>query len=324
MRKKGLFRLVALLALAALTLGFATCSYAMDISGAPRGNDFIWDLRANSGIEFVRGSFFGKDSGPDWTCDQGMENIRPAAADKASTTGTLSQTLDLLTVRVSGAYPGYYNSVSFQVYNGGAAPVVMPRPVLHWMGQDIAVTDGMVITLAGQAGNPVVECSWLNNTGRTLYPGKRFEEVFDFHFLSVPEPPEIPELNGLTPGYWKNWRNHYTPAQFSALLKGTIAGDTATADSIFKKYSAAPGKELTILQAHLLAAQLTLNLTKMADLPNPDGACLVAGGKVKWNGATATVGEAVAGALDILAGPGAFSRQQILDVKDLLDRINNL
>ncbi len=132
------------------------------------------------------------------------------------------------------------------------------------------------------------------------------------------------ELYGLTPGYWKNWRNHYTDEQFKALLVGTIAPDINTANAIFGKYSSRPGMELTILKAHLLATQLTLNLTKMPDLTNLDGAFLVESGLIEWEGMEITIAEAVQQALDIWTNPEIYTRSQILEAKNLLDYINNL
>lgn len=131
-------------------------------------------------------------------------------------------------------------------------------------------------------------------------------------------------LNGLTPGYWKNWRNHYTTSQFNLLLSGTIAPDITSADKIFKSYSAKPGKELTALEAQLLATQLTLNLTKMPGLSNPDGAFLNESARIQWEGANISTGEAVQRALDIRANPDVYTRSQILQLISRLDYINNL
>jgi len=328
MRGKGfVFMLLRLLILAAAAFGPAGWSYAMDINCNVQNTDVVWELRVIPDLELVNYSYMGKDAGNDWTCDPGLENIRQTGEDKGSTTGEFKDEngdskLDLLTVKVINIYPCYYNEVSMKVYNGGSEPITMPQPVLHWLGQEILLEDGMVTTVYDPEGKAVMELCWLNNTGKVLYPGKKFEEVFEFHFIAPPATP--PEITGLTPGYWKNWRNHYTAEQFNALLKSTIAPDIATADKIFSHYSAAPGKEITILKAHLLAAQLTLNLTKMPELPNPDGACLTESSKVEWQGGVITVGEAVKRALDILANPAAYTREQILQVKDLLDMINNL
>jgi hypothetical protein len=138
-----------------------------------------------------------------------------------------------------------------------------------------------------------------------LDPGEEDAVTFTNHAICI----------GLTPGYWKNWRNHYTDAQFTSLLSGTIAADIAAADGIFAHWDANPDDYLTILQAFLLADQLTLNLTQDPSLPNPSGGSLVP----ECNcAATASLSNAITSALDILAAPGLFSRDYVLIVKDEL------
>jgi hypothetical protein len=126
------------------------------------------------------------------------------------------------------------------------------------------------------------------------------------------------ECKGLTPGYWKNWRNHYTAAQFASLLPGTIAGSIAEADAIF----ATKGKDpIAKLRWFVLANQLTLNLVG-TDLPNPDDAVL--GASCDALGGGDTLGGTLATALDMLAHPGNYTTDQILWVKDILDAIANM
>lgn len=330
MKRRGLFCLLKLSIMLALVMGIATCSYDMTMSGTYEGNEVVWELRTDSGMAFINNSFFRMDTSLDPTCDPGMNNVRFTSEDIASTTGVFADEngdgqLDLITATVNNAYPGYYNEVSTKVYNCGAESLVMPALTLTWLGQSVQVDTGTLITLCDEEDNPVIEFCWLDNTGRTINPGIKLEEVFEFHIIASPTPPEPPPgADGLTPGYWKNWHNHYSGEQFSLLLQGTIATSIDSADTIFRKYSAAPGKELTILKAHLLAAQLTLNLTKMPSLPNPDGAALTENSEVEFNGVTITVKDAVQQALNILASPSSYTRGQILETKDLLDMINNL
>ncbi|MGD8700475.1 MAG: prealbumin-like fold domain-containing protein, partial [Gemmatimonadales bacterium] len=78
--------------------------------------------------------------------------------------------------------------------------------------------------------------------------------------------------DGLTPGYWSNWRNHYSEAQFLVLLEGTIASSIAEADDFLASVGCDGDDALLCMKRFLLANQLTLNLTMMLDLPNPDGA----------------------------------------------------
>jgi hypothetical protein len=127
---------------------------------------------------------------------------------------------------------------------------------------------------------------------------------------------------GLTPGYWKNWRNHYTPAQFEILLQGTIAGNIAAADFIFAEYDASDPQDLTILKAFVLANQLTLNLTLHPELPNPSGGNLFLRCTLRDYPDEMTLGEALERALEIIGGDPA-SDEEILHVKTVLDRYAN-
>jgi len=122
---------------------------------------------------------------------------------------------------------------------------------------------------------------------------------------------------GLTPGYWKNWRNHYTPEQFSELLKGTIANGNINAaidaaDGIFHP-KMSDFKGLLKLKSHLLATQLTLNLGTLTE------DC-----QVQWNSETWTVGLAVEEALDILRNPAAYTSDYIVKMREILEMISNL
>jgi len=143
--------------------------------------------------------------------------------------------------------------------------------------------------------------------------------VLFFKNAGTPTPPP-PSCSGLTPGYWKNWRNHYTEAQFASLLGGTIAGSVAQADAIFASVGDNRSDPITKLKWFVLANQLTLNLTG-TDLPNPGDAGLTL---TCTNALGDALGDALTLALNMLANPGGYSREQILAVKDILDYIANL
>jgi len=126
---------------------------------------------------------------------------------------------------------------------------------------------------------------------------------------------------GLTPGYWKNWRNHYTSAQFCELVQGTVAdvdgctADIAAADAIFEHWDASPGDEMTIVLAFLLANQLTLNLTQ-SDLPNPSEGSLVPGSSLECSGTPLVLGDVIDDALACLGD--SCSRDDLLTIKNWL------
>ena len=134
-----------------------------------------------------------------------------------------------------------------------------------------------------------------------------------------PTPPPPSVCIGLTPGYWKNWRNHYTAAQFAALLPGTIATSVANADAIF----AAKGSDaLQKLRWFVLANQLTLNLTGTS-LPNPSQGNLTLACTLLP--ATPELGLTLQTALNILNGVGGpYSTSYILSVKSALDAFANM
>ncbi len=129
--------------------------------------------------------------------------------------------------------------------------------------------------------------------------------------------------NGLTPGYWKNWRNHYTSAQFETLLVGTIAANIDEADLIFEHWDASDPSDLTILKAFVLANQLTINLTQHPELPNPSSGSLFYACLLTYNGDTWSLGEALAIALEIISDPYAYDPAYILYIKDILDAFAN-
>ena len=136
----------------------------------------------------------------------------------------------------------------------------------------------------------------------------------------VPPPPPPPvACDGLTPGYWKNWSNHYTAAQFETLIQGTIAGSITQANAILSyEGSEAIGK----LRKFILANQLTLNLVANPGFPNPDGAFLNAGCTSYWN--PTALGDAMQTALAMHANPRGYTKDAILAVKDILDHIANM
>ena len=134
-----------------------------------------------------------------------------------------------------------------------------------------------------------------------------------------PTPPPPSVCIGLTPGYWKNWRNHYTEAQFASLLPGTIATSVANADAIF----AAKGSDaLQKLRWFVLANQLTLNVTGTS-LPNPSQGNLTPSCTLLLG--TPELGLTLQTALNILTGVGGpYTTSYILSVKSALDAFANM
>jgi hypothetical protein len=128
---------------------------------------------------------------------------------------------------------------------------------------------------------------------------------------------------GLTPGYWKNWRNHYTSDQILILIQGTIASSIAELDQIFADYDASDPQDLTILRAFVLANQLTLNLTQHPELPNPSRGSLFYFCGLQCCPGTPGLGDVLAEAVPIALGQASASSSRIIELKDYLDRYAN-
>ncbi len=139
----------------------------------------------------------------------------------------------------------------------------------------------------------------------------------------------VGNCNGLTPGFWKNWRNHYTASEFLTLAKQTIAGSSADPiayiDNVYNFYSNSDPADLLHLKAFILANQLTLALTNSPSLRNPSsgslfGACLVPGNPTNLQAA-------LSGAINVvntIENGGTVPDATIRDFSTLLDLFANL
>jgi hypothetical protein len=133
--------------------------------------------------------------------------------------------------------------------------------------------------------------------------------------------------DGLSPGFWGNWRNHYTSAQFLVLLQGTIAegaspeASIALADAYLTSTGCDGGDALGCMRRMLLADQLTVRLTQQVaaqpSFPNPSGGNLKL--VCRTAGVSGSLQDVFAQAIAIHAANGSgYSRDQILAVKNAL------
>ena len=133
-----------------------------------------------------------------------------------------------------------------------------------------------------------------------------------------PSPSASPgaSCSGPGPGYWANWSNHYTEPQFATLLAGTVAFDTAQANSYLTSVGCNGGDALACMRRSLLAVQLSINLALHPELPNAENASLSL--SCTAAGVQGTLGEWISKALAILLDPTSYTREQILEVRNAL------
>jgi len=132
------------------------------------------------------------------------------------------------------------------------------------------------------------------------------------------------ECVGHTPGFWKNWRNHYSYKQIKGLLNGTIAeGDIKKADMILDWNSCSIDRGLQCMTKFLLATELTLNLTG-SDYPKANTADLTEQCRISGYN-PGDLGFWLARARDIYSVKGVgYSTGEILETKTVLDIFANL
>lgn len=160
----------------------------------------------------------------------------------------------------------------------------------------------------------------------TFYVSSAEATVNQYHgsvvtFYYAEAPPEM-DCVGLTPGYWKNWDNHYTMEQFASLLAETGFSDQ-TVEEATAILSYHGGRDpVARLAKFMLANELTLALSG-TDLPNPDGAWLD-GSCVDPEG-DMTLADALSMSWTIYNADGeGYRKNEINMYKDILDRIANM
>lgn len=197
MKRWTIISMITVLALALMGFGFAKWSDNVTIIASASTGELSWG--------WVSGSFMQQDTGPDVTCDDGLDEVRPAPEGKnvGSTTGDFTDTngdgvLDLLTVTVDNAYPCYYNEISAKVENSGTIPVIIGHAILKtWSGGSYILLDGYTYAMhkdgtvtqydGSTPDTEVIEINWMNNYDVQQHPGTKLEESFEFHVLQPAE-----------------------------------------------------------------------------------------------------------------------------------------
>jgi hypothetical protein len=132
----------------------------------------------------------------------------------------------------------------------------------------------------------------------------------------MPEPPG--DCVGLTPGFWKNWANHFTAAQFALLLDGTSSASLTNAQAT--AVLGANNPPLARMRKFLLANELTMSLTNSVGLPNPSGGSLTGDCAI----GNSDLADVIALAKLMSANPGNYNNGQFNAVGSLLDQFANM
>jgi len=121
------------------------------------------------------------DHGNDWTCDEGLTNVRQLTKDVGSSSATIVAS-DKMKVVLTNVYPCYYEHISFWIHNSGEIPWRINRVIFNPGGIVIQETSYLKLDLNGD-GKMDVEIYWGNNFGTQVDPCEKVDLSFEIHVL---------------------------------------------------------------------------------------------------------------------------------------------
>lgn len=127
------------------------------------------------------------DHGKDWTCDDGLINVRQIDKDIGKSDAYLVDTnndghYDTLVVNLTNVYPCYYEHIAFWVHNCGTIPWRIWRVIFNPGNVIIYRPSYLTLDLNGD-GYADVEIYWGNNFGQQVDPCGKVDLSFDIHIL---------------------------------------------------------------------------------------------------------------------------------------------
>ena len=121
------------------------------------------------------------DHGNDWTCDEGLTNVRQLTKDVGSSSATIVAS-DQMEVVLTNVYPCYYEHMSFWIHNCGEIPWRINRVIFSPGNVVIQTPSYLKLDLNGD-GKMDVEIYWGNNFGTQVDPCEKVDLSFEIHVL---------------------------------------------------------------------------------------------------------------------------------------------
>jgi len=121
------------------------------------------------------------DHGNDWTCDEGLTNVRQLTKDVGSSSATIVAS-DQMEVVLTNVYPCYYEHMSFWIHNCGEIPWRINRVIFSPGNVVIQTPSYLKLDLNGD-GEMDVEIYWGNNFGTQVDPCEKVDLSFEIHVL---------------------------------------------------------------------------------------------------------------------------------------------
>jgi len=181
--KKSKTAIPAIFAVALIVLAIAGFSYANWYEHLwLEGNVTTGDMCA----EFVP-PITTTDHGNDWTCDEGIVNVRQINKDIGNSSAYFMDVNqdgcnDTIVIELNNVYPCYYEHIAFWIHNCGTIPWRIYKVIFTPGNIEIYEAGYLTLDLDGD-GNADVEIYWGNNFGAQVDPCERVDISFDIHIL---------------------------------------------------------------------------------------------------------------------------------------------
>jgi len=146
------------------------------------------------------------DHGNDWTCDEGLINVRQLDKDVGSSSATIVAP-DKIEIVLTKVYPSYYEHISFWVHNCGTIPWKIQKVIFNPGEIEIQKPRYLTLDLNGD-GKADVEIRWGDNFGVQIEPCEKLDISFEIHVLE--NAPQEATLTFTASIVVVNW-NEYVP-----------------------------------------------------------------------------------------------------------------
>ncbi|MCS7124609.1 MAG: hypothetical protein NZ932_04240 [Candidatus Bathyarchaeota archaeon] len=183
--KKSKTALPAILAITLIALAIVGFSYA-------HWYENLWltgEVKTGNLCARFWGIVTRTDTGKDWTCDEGFNNVRQINKDIGSSNAYFIDTNkdgcnDTLVVELNNVYPCYYEHMAFWIHNCGTIPWKIVRVNFTTPYETKSITKPSYLTLDLNGDKKAdIELYWGNNFGQQVDPCGRVDISFDIHVL---------------------------------------------------------------------------------------------------------------------------------------------
>jgi len=159
-------------------LAYAHWTKTFTITGNVTTTELDWRLQSPSCLD--------GDNENDYTCDDSWSYIQgdkdvggPTLLELVDSDGDGDE--DTLNVTLQNVYPGYYERITFDVYNNGKMPLIFKKVIIN--GQEFTSDHPTVSLDLNNDGKDDIKIKFADNLGEQLDPDDSFSETIHILIL---------------------------------------------------------------------------------------------------------------------------------------------